>query len=374
MRSTGIDLSSGSQSPLRMPTPRFFNILRLSFSLCACCAAVSALAQTAPQQAVTDAAWINLQNLAGPLTLANSSGLGHAAPTPIQQQAEQFMLGSEAAQAFYTAYPGDSAAPQARKLEVVLALQSVQLGDLKNQPHALALSNAYLANQGNPPRDRFDVALTAGVLSSAFQGKELPYDTVVFQNLADSLHTEFGELSDVYGLYLSLMRTADSSESLAVARKLIAMKAPAWVAAEAQETIDRSALLGKPLDLILMLDDGKTINLAAPYPHPTLIYVWSNRTGAGDLAILGQFKSAIPAGTRVVYVSLQSKPFAPDDAEPQAPIAGIYHFEEPGLDGLTARALKVRQFPCVYVLTGQGVLAGFGRVEDIAALLGAANN
>jgi hypothetical protein len=335
-------------------------------------ATLAASAQSV-QPSRADADWLTLMSLAGPAPQgANSSGLGQL-NNPVAQQAEQFENASQFAKAFCAAYPTDPFASAARKLEVAMALQGAQLDGLPYQEQALTLSVAYLANPNNSPRDRFDVALTAAVLSPGLQGKTFPYDAAPLVSLADSLHGEFGELPDVYGLYLSIMRTADPIDALALARKLIAMKPPAGVAAEAKNTVDRTAQIGTALDLPLTSIDGKLIDWTSPQ-QPTVIYVWSNRIGTGDLAPLSLVKSSIPEGVRVVYISLQSNLSTAAAAMAQAPVAGIFHFEHAGLDGLTARTLKIQQYPCVYVLTPGGTIAGFGRVEDLPALLAVAGN
>ena len=335
-------------------------------------AALNGAAQTAApsKSASADADWLNLTDLVGPVSSSLVvKGLSLTANS-VQQQADQFEAASKLAQAFYQAHPADILAPAAEKLEVVMALQSVQLGDAQNKTSALALATSYLANPLNSPHDRFDIALAVAPLSTGLQGVRLIDDAATYAELGDTLHTQFGDIPEVYAFYLGMMRTVGATGAAAIAQKVQVMAgAPPWIQAKAQDILDRSNLVGQPLDLSVTATDGTVVDLREPSGVPTLLYVWSNSAGTADLDALARFKSSIPAETRVIYLSLQSDMSSTQVAESKAPLPGIFCFEKAGFDGLAARALKVPLTPCVYVTTKDGILSGFGRVADIAALL-----
>jgi hypothetical protein len=333
---------------------------------------LSALAQSLSAPQAADNAWAKLQLLAAPIPLG-SLGTSVDPASVIALEANQFLQASRSAKAFYTAFPGDVFAGEARKLEVMSGLQSVEFGNTPYQQTALELATAYAGDAANALSDRFDVALTASLFSPKATGVRLTEDAAAYEALADGLRSQFGDLTQVYRLYLSIMGTVPVADGAELALKIQDMNAPAWAKAEAQRTLDRVALVGRPIDLGLLSQDNVPIRLDASGSGPTVVYVWSNRIGTADLDALAQYASAIPQGTRVVYVSLQSSA-ATAGAAQAAPVPGFFCFDPSSLDGLIARTLGVQQIPYVYVIDGQGRLSGFGPPSRLAALLSAAAN
>jgi hypothetical protein len=169
-------------------------------------------------------------------------------------------------------------------------------------------------------------------------------------------------------MYDGILRTADIPSSVKLASRLLTMNAPASVKADAQATIDRANLIGKQSELALMTLDQTPIALSDPKAK-TVLYVWTNRVSTEELETLSLLNSEIPAGTRLICISLQSNLKTAAEAVSKAPVQAQCSFETPGFDGLTARTLKVQQLPCVYVLDTQGNIVGYGAPADLPSLL-----
>jgi len=330
------------------------------------------------QHASADNDWQNLQSLVqppAPVSNPAGAGLQMAATPSTAQQADRFTQASQAAKAFYTTYPNDVRAAAAKKLEAVTAVESVQFGGVQNRTAALAVGSAYRADPTNPGGDRYDVALAIGAiplsLNGSLQGKRLIDNPAAFEALADKLYREFGDIDPIYHFYLGIVRTVGPADAAGLAQKIVGMNAPVWAKSEAQAVLARQALIGKPVPVTLTTVDGQALDLRTLVGQPTAIFVWSNRTGPDDLASLARVAAAIPSGTRLIYVSLQSDLAQVAEAKALAPLPGTFCFEQPGFAGLTAHLLGVCRTPCVYVLDRQGALAGFGRVEELPVLLAA---
>jgi hypothetical protein len=303
-------------------------------------------------------------------------GASGSATSPLGQEIASLQQASQAAHSFYTTYPTDARAAQAKKIEVLSALQSVQLGGTAYQSAALALASAYGADASNTTHDRFDVALTVQTLSlpAILKGQVLGDNGPVYQKLADTLYAQFGDINDSYYLYLNVMRTTDLSTSVATAQKILGMNAPTWAKAEAQIVLNRYALLGKPLNLTVTTYGGWPLNLRTPRGKPTVIYFWSNKTGTDQLGLLKKFATSIPANAGVVYFCLEADLTKVKAARSAAPLPGIFCFEQSGLNSPEETYLGVLQLPYVYILNSQGVLTGFGRIQDLPALITSAGN
>jgi hypothetical protein len=234
-------------------------------------------------------------------------------------QADVYIQASEAAKEFNSVFPDDARKGEAKTLEVLYALRSVQAGASHYKAVATALATAYRADKKNSDRDRFDVAfLMDGIaLAEALKGKRFIDDGVRYEGLADALHAELGATNEVYGLYVSIVRTTDVTTSLRVANNLLAAPAtPQWVKSQAQTAVDRSKLIGKPLDLKLTTIGGGTVDLAQPHGRPTVIYFWHASAAPREFAALDRFKPSISVDARWLYVGLGSQ--APTSDRPMA--------------------------------------------------------
>lgn len=343
--------------------------------------ASNGLSQNLPTQAQTkgsaDADWSNLNTLALPQVLVAAppaKGATGYPPSPIMQEITALQQASVAAHSFYSNYPSDVRSAKAKKLEVMSSLQGAQLGGHQYTQPALALATSFRSDTKQSVHDRFDVAMAAEALSLpiAPRGKQLVNCGAARAQIADRLYAEFGDQTETYNLYLNVMWTADPLTSAGIARKLLAMKAPPWAKATAQQFVDRQAMIGKPLNLVLTKMDGRPLDLKVSIGMPTVILVWSNSSGNGDLTLLGRMKPWIPPITRMIYLCLQANLTGVKTAESQAPVPGIFCFEQAGMLSRQGVYLKVQQLPFVYVLNKDGTLSGCGQLSDLPTLLSAA--
>ena len=79
-------------------------------------------------QASADLSWSNVANPLGAVTSTNSTNNSGAIISPVAQEVAQYQAAAQAANGFYSSFPTDARAPSAKKLEVIYALESVELG------------------------------------------------------------------------------------------------------------------------------------------------------------------------------------------------------------------------------------------------------
>jgi hypothetical protein len=291
-------------------------------------------------------------------------------------QADLYIQASLAAATFQGRYPGDARARQAGKLEAVYALHGVQLGGGHFKATALSLGAAYRADKRNSAADRFEVGFLMEGLAFAesLQGKRFIDDGVKYEQLADGLLAELGDTAEVYGLYVSIVRTTDVTTATRVANRLLAMKkAPDWAKSQAQTVLDRSNLMGKPLPVKLTTMGGDQIDLSVASANPTVLYFWSAADGPNAFAALDHFKASFPRDVRWIYVAVDGEPPKSDRPMAGSPLAAMHCYQRAQAGSSLTAALQVPQAPYAFVLNRAGRVAGFGFPENIAALLQAAN-
>ncbi len=333
-------------------------------------------AQTPAVPFAADDDWRALQ------TALTASGSRPSGPvTPVQRtaarlaRAESLDRAAQHARAFHTRHPDHPQAALARKLEVTSLLESARLGRTTLESAALDRARAFRADPAQLREHRFEVALAADRLALqrriAHAGsRERPGE---HEQLAHDLYREFGPIPEVFALYASLLATVDAETGNRLATRIVELRPPPFARAAAEATTARYGLVGRPLSLRLTTLDGQRLELpTAATAAPTVLYVWTpaGATASSPFAALHPLKGKLPANLRWVFVGVGTTPAQARTATARAPFAGTHCFDSEGLQGAAARRLKADATTRV---NRQGVLTGFGRPDELPALLAAAN-
>ena len=364
------------------------------------CSAVAAFAQSSgkqdSKQDTADDAWLKVTTLATPITsaktttsvtpdkitsspsLTNSSAKKTAAQiqTDRKQQANQFLQASQSAKDFYTNFPDHVKAGEAKKIEVLAALQGASSDDKAQGQSAIQLAQNYRGKSANAASDRFEVAVMAErlKLSVSSGGSLYENNPKELEKIADGLRREFGDMDEVHRFYASVARTADMDTAKRVAGELLQWPAPAEAKAEAQTILDRQNLVGQVLNAQWPTMDGKTFDLSQQTGKLTIVYVWSTAGDEQGMGGLLGLKKTLPANTQMVYLALGGAADQLQALKDSAPISGTYCFEAINTASPARELLKVRHTPFVFVLNKAGKLTGFGPVSELSNLVTAASH
>lgn len=337
-------------------------------------------AQNGPGQPDDD--WRALQSLLTPDS-RKPSGAGKSAGSSNAeraQQAERYAQAAQQAKDFYTRYPTHGNAGNARKLEVTASLESAQLGKAAKETDALALAAAFRGDKNQLREARLEVALAADRyrLRKKLGGKSPHGHPADYEKLADGLRDEFGPIDEVFGLYTGIAASVDMESANRIATKILEMRPPAFARASAEVITAHYGLLGRPLPLRLTGLDGRAFDLAAgpAGAGPTVLYVWTAMPGevGRPFAPLAAQKRNVTKDARWIFLGLGASAAQATAAQNAAPVPGVHCADPAGPTSAIAQRLKVRSYPMVFVLNRQGVLTGFGRVDELSALLATANH
>lgn len=309
-----------------------------------------------------------------------SVGLLNTAQRAAARDTEAKRLQDLAKQAkdFYTKNPTDPRNAQARKIEVKAALASVGTGNKSMEQDALTRAAAYRVNVANLREDRFEVAVEMEMLKLRSRGSKgrssLESEK---EKIADGFRGEFGDIPEVVGFYTGIAAKADMHTANRIATKLLEMRLSSHMKAEVEAITSRYGLVGRPLFLRLTKAGGEKFELpgATPAPSPTVIYVWAaGKTPPADpFAALAEHKGKIARDTRWIYLSFATAPAQLAEAARKVPFPGTLCVEAEGSRSAVAERLKVRSVPMVFVINRQGVLTGYGRPDELPALLSSAS-
>jgi hypothetical protein len=332
-------------------------------------------AQSVPANA--DADWLRLQALferapAGAPAALRTPAARSAAR---QQRVALLQQAAEQAERFHTQHSAHPHAPRARTLELVARLAAAQLAATPDAvTAALARAATFRADREQLREHRFEVALLAERLAAHPTGQPpLPRDD---ERLTDTLWREFGPIPEVLGLFAGVAARAGMETANRLATRLLELRPPPHLRAAAEAITARYGLIGHPLALRLTRLDTTTFELpaAGPAASPTVLYVWTpgHAPGAHGFEALRALRSRLPADLRWIYLGLGATPADARSAEAHAPFRGLHCQDDGGPRSALAQRLRVTSSPTVFVLNREGVLTGFGRVDELPTLLAAA--
>jgi hypothetical protein len=339
---------------------------------------LAALRAQNPSSPAADEDWRALQAALTP------SGTPTGGPaTPAQREAgrlahaDRLARAAQHARDFHLRHPDHPQAALARKLEVTSLLESVRLGRTALESAAIDRARAFRHDPTHQREHRFEVALAADRL--AFQRRLGPAAVrerpVEHEQLAHALYREFGPIPEVFGLYAGLVASVDTESANRLATRILELRPPPFARHAAENITARYGLIGRPLSLRLTTLAGQRMELPATpaVDAPTVLYVWTPTAAAsGPFAALRPLKGKLPANVRWIYLGLGATTAQAGAATARTPFAGVHCVEADGLAGVTARRLKADRTTRVFVLNRQGVLIGFGRPDELPALLAAA--
>lgn len=348
---------------------------RHRFALLFLATAAGAGAQPAARSADDD--WRGLQTLLGRVDLPSPAQLR----TPVartaarNQRLEKLRQAAEQARDFQLRHAGHALAARAHKLEVMARLDHARLeGKPSGTTEALALATAFRADRSRLREQRFEVALAAERLRQA--GPDGVRAGGADEQLATALLREFGPIPEVHGLFAGLAARAEMTTAHRLATQLLEMRPPPALRAAAEAITTRYGLVGRPFGLRLTRIDASTFELprATPATGPTVLYVWTpgRSPEATPFGALSALRRRVPATVNWIYLGLGATRSEARAAATAAPFAGTHCQDEGGPQSAVAQRLRVTSSPTVFVLNRHGVLTGFGRVEELPALLAAA--
>jgi hypothetical protein len=111
--------------------------------------------------------------------------------------------------------------------------------------------------------------------------------------------------------------------------------------------------------------------LAQSRDKPTVLIAWSPED-ASSIATVTRFEKSLPKDTQIVYLAMGGTSVQVKKVSDNPPLPGIHcHAPSGPLSRSATQGLKLSYSPIprVYVLNRAGLLTGFGRIEDLPALM-----
>lgn len=306
----------------------------------------ASLVLAAPPDKSGDDDWASLQ--ASVKQAGGPQGAGKAAAVLI--------AAADQCRDFAANHPTHKRASDSQCLEAMMLERGWQAGDESQKARRTAAVEKETHDKSVTPELRAElIALVDGV--TILKTPNLSRDQVMSAH-ADSARGIIKEFPTLpVGCYALASVAHDSTEAqaTAIAHEILALPQAPWAAKlSAQTILDRVALVGKPLRVVIAPIPGATAAFASAVDHATVIYTWT----ADDFVAIARAKTLAkkaPAGTAFVGICLDAKIDAAKAAAANA-LPGTQLYDPLGRKAAIAQALKLTDSGMIYVADSAGVV------------------
>jgi peroxiredoxin len=181
---------------------------------------------------------------------------------------------------FYTKFPKDAHALDARKQEFEITSVALQLGATNQQARLDAEEKTLLSDPALTPEDRFglrkgDVERAAGAKESEGEAASL----AEYEKGIRALQKEFPNNPGTMQMLMQVARGSDSTKARPILQEIAASTAPDELKQQATAELKKLDAVGKAVDLQFTAVDGRAVDLSKLKGKVVLIDFWATWCG-----------------------------------------------------------------------------------------------
>jgi len=337
---------------------------------------------TDAQRRAGDAAWEALQTsvrAAGAVKVTQVGGPVAASRTEAAKmkserlaRAKKLREVAQRAKEFRAQHPTHPQLGGARKLEVISDLEGILPADRVHRQAAEANARVFRTDAAQPLTDRMEVAdlVERRAIREKVPGHDWTKNPVLAETMLDRMKSEFGDRPEIWARYLNLAENTYCDAGRDVAYRIVQSPVAAEATkAAARRILERYSLVRKPLDFAVTPTQGRPTTLAQLAGKTTVVVLWDGTKLPGGPPGLGDFQKNPRPNTTWIYISVgELGPKPKGKAGPPLP-PGFVAVESANRGGPAARLLQPTHLPFALVLDEQKRLSGYGRVDEIPALI-----
>ncbi len=280
---------------------------------------------------------------------------------------------------FYTRFPKDSHALEARKQEMEMTGVAVSLGATNEQARLEAAEKILLADPALAEDDRFSIRQSD--IERAAQAKESEGDAAVNAELEKgirALQKEFPKRPEVVQMLLEIADDAEGEK----ARTLLQEVTNSAIASDemkqsAAGELKKLDLVGKPIDLHFTAVDGREVDMSKLKGKVVLVDFWATWCGpcVGELPHVKEaYEKNHAKGFEIVGVSLDQEKASLTEFVSGHQMEWPQYFDGQGWENKLAGQYGITSIPAMWLIDKKGNLRDLharadlsGKVEKLLA-------
>jgi thiol-disulfide isomerase/thioredoxin len=322
--------------------------------------------ETRPPSA--DEAWMDFVRLARTLPPASSVQTNTGNPAEIERFYESktkgYLQAADKAKDFFSRFPTDERALQARLEEYAYLVDAFQVGSTSHVARLDGVEKNLLNDSSVPEQIRLQIrvnSLERAAASRRTEGFLAVLDT--YEKEAWKLQHEFPQRPEGHSMLMKIAQLWLSNDELdrarAIAARIASSSAPPQVQAQAEMMIKHFGLLGKPLALKFRAVDGREVDLAKLRGKVVLIDFWATWCPACLAEIpnlTATYGRLHEKGFEIVGINLDYAKQNLDFVTRRAGMTWPQHFDGQDQENSLAQQFSVVLLPTMWLVDKQGVL------------------
>ncbi len=350
--------------------PKTFRLFALNLLLCA----LPAAAAEAPTPA--DTAWKELRKAATPPSPPREWSTQAPGDEELarfnQERAAKALTAADKAQSYYSNYPSDKRAAEARTLEYNLLTAVVQLGDASVTDRMIALQEQLANDPAIDEEQRLSMVLMAA--KSALQGAGddptagLLKAKGVFLKAYEMFPARVEPAAYLLQLAEMLLVYDQSEAAMDIVQRLDKEGTDDDIRKEAKAQRAKFDRIGKPVDIAFTAIDGRKIDVANLKGKVVLIDYWATWCGpciAGLPELKENYAKWHPKGFEIVGISLDNDEEALKTMVKEREMTWPQFFDKENESNRYAERYGITGIPTLWLIDKQGKLRFLNARNDL---------
>ncbi len=322
--------------------------------------------ETRPASA--DEVWLDFVRIARKLPPASSIQTNTGNPAEIERfyesKAKGYVQAADKAKEFFSRFPKDERALQARLEEYAYLVDALQVGSTSHVARLDGVEKNLLNDASVPEEIRLQIrvnSLERVAASRRTEGSRVVLDT--YEKEAWKLQSEFPQRPEGYSMLMKIaqlwLSNDEPERARAVAVRITSHSAPPEAKARAEMMIKHFSLLGKPLALKFQAVDGREVDLEKLRGKAVLIDFWATWCQPCLIEIpkvTAAYARLRDKGFEIVGINLDYEKRNLDSVTQRAGMTWPQHFDGQGPENELAQRFGVGLIPTMWLVDKRGVL------------------